>query len=117
MSLHRLLGFRAAVARPTALDAYYAELGLTGDATSGYTGSDGGAAVVIDEAPFRRLIAVDIGCHDDRDLGAVQQRLEARGASPTRKSESVSVIDIASRLQFTVRVAESEPAGAAAGIV
>ena len=108
MSLHRLLGFRAAVADPTALDAYYAELGLTGDATSGYTGSDGGAAVIIDEAPFRRLIAVDIGCDDDRDLDAVQQRLEAGGASPTRDSESVSVIDVASRVQFTVRVAEPE---------
>jgi hypothetical protein len=108
MSLHRLLGFRAAVADPTVLDAYYAELGLTGDESSGYTGSDGGAAVIIDEAPFRRLIAVDIGCDDDRDLDAVQQRLEARGASPTRESESVSVIDDASRVQFTVRVAEPE---------
>jgi catechol-2,3-dioxygenase len=108
MSLHRLLGFRAAVADPTALDAYYAELGLTGDASSGYTGSDGGALVSIDEAPFRRLIEVEVGCDDDRDLDAVQQRLEARGASPTRASESVSVLDVASRVQFTVRVAEPE---------
>jgi hypothetical protein len=108
MSLHRLLGFRAAVADPPALDAYYTELGLGGDATSGYTGSDGGAVVVIDEAPFRRLIAVDIGCHDDRDLDAAQRRLEARGACPTRTSESVSVLDAASRVQITVRVAEPE---------
>ena len=28
MSLHRLLGFRCAVADPSALDAFYAELGL-----------------------------------------------------------------------------------------
>src|SRR5688572_25095575 len=100
MSLHRLLGFRAAVADPTALDAYYAELGLTGDSTSGYTGSDGGARVTVDEAPFRRLIAVDIGCHDERDLDAVQQRLEAKGASPARDAESVAVIDDASRVLF-----------------
>ena len=111
MSLHRLLGFRAAVADPPALGAYYAELGLTGDSTSGHTGSDGGAAVIIDEAPFRRLVAVDIGCDDDRDLDAVQQKLEARGASPTRESESVSVLDAASRVQFTVRVAEPEATG------
>lgn len=110
MSLHRLLGFRAAVARPAALDAYYAELGLTGDATSGYTGSEGGALVSIDEAPFRRLVAVDIGCHDDRDLDAAQQRLEARGASPIREPESVSVLDAASRVLITVRVAEPEAA-------
>jgi hypothetical protein len=108
MSLHRLLGFRAAVADPPALGAYYAELGLTGDATSGYTGSDGGAVVTVDEAPFRRLVAIDIGCDDDRDLDAVQQRLEARGASPTRGSQSVSMVDRASRALITVRVAEPE---------
>ncbi len=117
MSLHRLLGFRAAVADPAALGAYYAELGLTGGAASGYTGSDGGATVIVDAAPFRRLIAVDIGCDDDRDLDAVQQRLEARGASPARGSESVSVIDDASRVQFTVRVAEPEMAGPSVGCV
>jgi hypothetical protein len=108
VSLHRLLGFHATVADPAALDAYYAELGLTGDAGSGYTGSDGGAVVTIDEGPFRRLVAVDIGCDDDRDLDAVQQRLEARGASPAREAESVSVVDATSRVQFTVRVAEPE---------
>lgn len=108
MSLHRLLGFRAAVADPTALAAYYAELGLSGDASSGHTGSDGGAVVRICEGPFRRLIEVDVGCDDDRDLDSVQQRLEACGASPTRASESVSVRDVASRVQFTVRVADPE---------
>jgi len=117
MSLHRLLGFRAAVADPTAVDAYYWELGLRGNASSGYSGSDGGAAVVIDEAPFRRLIAVDIGCHDDRDVDAVQQRLEARGASPTRGSASVSVLDDASRVLITVRVAEPEAAAAPVALV
>jgi catechol-2,3-dioxygenase len=110
MSLHRLLGFRAAVADPAALDAYYGELGLTSDAGSGYTGSDGGGVVTIDEAPLRRLVAVDIGCDDDRDLDAVQQRLEARGASPTRESESVSVLDAGSRVKFTIQVCEPEAA-------
>jgi hypothetical protein len=108
MSLHRLLGFRAAVADPTALGAYYAELGLGGNATSGYTGSNGGAVVVVEEAPFRRLVAVDVGCHDDRDLDAVQQRLEALGASPRRAPDSVSVLDAASRVVVSVRVAEPE---------
>jgi hypothetical protein len=117
MSLHRLLGFRAAVADPAALEAYFAELGLTGDATFGFTGSDGGAAVVIDEAPFRRLIAVDIGCDDDRDLDAVHQRLEASGALPARDSDSVSVLDVASRVQFTVRVAGPEAVDLNVGVV
>ena len=110
MSLHRLLGFRAAVADPAALAAYYGELGLSGDATSGYTGSDGGAVVVVDEAPFRRLIAVEIGCHDDGDLDAVQQRLEGGGSSVTRASDSISILDPSSRVQIIVRVAEPEGA-------
>ncbi len=110
MSLHRLLGFRAAVAEPAALAAFYGELGLSGDSTSGYTGADGGAVVTVDEAPFRRLLAVDIGAHDDRDLDAVQQRLEAGGASVTRDATSVATIDRASRVAFTVRVAEPEAA-------
>lgn len=110
MTLHRLLGFRAAVADPAELAAYYGELGLSGDATSGYTGSEGGAVVVVDEAPFRRLIAVDIGCHDDSDLDAVQRRLEAGASSVTRDSNSVSTLDPSSRVKFTVRVAEPEAA-------
>jgi Glyoxalase/Bleomycin resistance protein/Dioxygenase superfamily len=117
MSLHRLLGFRAAVADPAALDTYYSELGLTGNTTSGYTGSDGGAVVVVDEAPFRRLIAVDIGCHDDRDLDVVEQRLDARGASFTREPASVSVLDVASRVLITVRVAAPEATGAPVDLI
>jgi hypothetical protein len=108
VSLHRLLSFRAAVADPFALDAYFNELGLTGDTTSGYTGSDGGAVVVIDEAPFRRILAVDIGCHDEHDLDLVHQRLEGNGAAPIRTPESVSVRDRASHVEITVRIAEPE---------
>jgi hypothetical protein len=108
VSLHRLLGFRTAVPDPAALGAYYDELGLSGDPVAGYTGSDGGAAVRIDEAPIRRLISVDIGCHDERDLDAVQRRLEAGGAAVTRTGESVGVVDGASRVELTVRIADAE---------
>ena len=69
-------GSRVAVADPDALAAYYGEMGLTGDATSGYTGSDGGAVVVLDEAPVRRLVSVDLGCADGGDLDDVRRRLE-----------------------------------------
>ena len=117
MSLHRLLGFRAAVADPAALAAYYGEMGLVGDAASGYTGSDGGAAVVLDEAPVRRLVSVDLGCADEGDLEDVRRRLEAGGASPTSGGDSVSAVDPASRVVFTVRVAEPEIRGALSALV
>jgi hypothetical protein len=109
MSLHRLLGFRAAVSDPAALAAYYGELGLT-DTGSGYTGSDGGGVVQIEEAPSRRLLSIAVGCHEARDLDAVQQRLEAGGAAPTRDAESVSVVDDASLVRISVRIAEPERA-------
>ncbi len=51
MSLHRLLGIHAAVPDPGGLAAFYAEMGLAGDATAGFTGSDGGAAVTLAEGP------------------------------------------------------------------
>jgi catechol 2,3-dioxygenase-like lactoylglutathione lyase family enzyme len=117
MSLHRLLGFRAAVTDPGALAGYYGEMGLAGDAASGYTGCDGGAAVVLDEAPVRRLVSVDVGCEDDDDLDDVRRRLEAAGASPRRGDDSVSALDPASQVLFTVRVAESEAKGAPSALV
>ena len=42
VSLHRLLGIHAAVPDPGGLAAFYAEMGLSGDAAAGFTGSDGG---------------------------------------------------------------------------
>ena len=108
MSLHRLLGFRIAVADPEALGGYFGELGLSGDAIEGYRGSDGGAVVVVDEAPFRRLLSIELGCDDERDLDAVQARLEAGGASVERDTSSVSVTERASQVRLTVRVADHE---------
>ena len=45
MGLHRLLGLTATVPDPAALAAFYGELGLTGSPDSGFTGTEGGAAV------------------------------------------------------------------------
>ena len=108
MSLHRLLGFRTAVPDPDALDAYYRELGLTGDAVTGYRGSDGGAAVTVTDGPFRRLLEIQVGCADDADLAAVRARLEAGGATVRSDDDAVSVVDAASRVRIVVRVAEPE---------
>src|SRR4051812_18373677 len=88
MSLHRLLGFRAAVPDPDALVAYYGELGLPGDANAGFTGTDGGATVRIEHAPVRRLLDVEIGCTDEAD--------------------EMSMVDDTTGIRFTVRVADPE---------
>ena len=100
MSLHRLLGFRAAVADPDALASYYGELGLSGDAKSGFTGSAGGATVRLEAAPVRRLLDVELGCNDDRDIEGIARRLEDGGATIERDGECLSVVDGATRVRF-----------------
>ncbi len=117
MSLHRLLGFRAAVRDPEGLAGFFGELGLSGDAATGFTGSDGGAAVTIDEAPVRRLLDVQVGCDDTADIDRIARALTAGGAVPEQRSDSVSVVDAASGVRVTVQVAEPEaplPPGASA---
>lgn len=114
MSLHRLLGFRVGVPDPDGLAAFYGELGLSGEPTAGFTGSDGGAAVSVDQAPFRRLHAVDLGAPGDADVDEVRRRLTDGGATTTGDDDTVTVTDPASRVAFTVRVAGPEPEQATA---
>ena len=104
MTLHRLLGFGAAVPDPAALASFYAELGLGGDAVSGYRGSSGGGSVFIEDAPYRRLLSVEIGCTDERDLDEVEQKIKDGGGSARRNGGKVDVFDIASQVKFTVRI-------------
>ena len=83
MGLHRLLRFAAAVPDPSALTAFYGELGLAGSPTTGFTGSDGGASVLGDEGDFRRLIRVEFGCQGPEDIdvagGAAHRRRRRAG--------------------------------------
>ena len=103
MSLHRLLGLHAVVPDPAALSAFYAELGLVGDAASGFAGTDGGSAVTVSEGPFRRLASVGVGCEDESDLTAIAARLGDGGADATMSDGVLSVVDPASRVRFEVR--------------
>ena len=106
MSLHRLLGFHAQVTDPAAQSAFFGELGLSGDAGSGFTGSDGGASVALSEGPFRRLDSVTLGCEDEAALTSAAGRLRAGGAEPTVVDGVLSVVDPATRVRVEIRVAE-----------
>ena len=117
MSLHRLLSLHAEVPNPDELCGFYGELGLAGDAAAGFTGSDGGAGVLVSEGPFRRLRSVDIGCTPDHDLSAVAARLSAGGATPESGDGWVAVVDPASEVRFTLRVAEPVPSQPPASLV
>jgi hypothetical protein len=98
-----------AVPDPGDLAAFYAEMGLEGDATAGFTGSDGGAAVTLAEGPFRRLGSVSVGCRDGSDLDGIAGRLAAGGATTTVTADGLSVTDPASRVRFDVRPAGPAP--------
>ena len=106
MSLHRLLGFHVDLPDPDALVGFYDELGLTGDAAAGFTGSDGGAAVTLGDGPFRRLSTVRVGCDGTDDLDAAAERLQHGGASVERTDTSVTVEDPVTGVAFSVETAE-----------
>ena len=109
MSLHRLLGFHASVPDPDGLVAFFGELGLAGDASRGFTGTDGGGAVTIDDGPFRRLRSVSIGCADGDDLDGIARRLDDGGATVDRSDGTLSVVDPSTRVRFIVREAPPVP--------
>jgi len=117
MSLHRLLGFDAAVPDPGSLSGFYGELGLSGDATSGFTGTDGGASVTLAEGPFRRLVSVSVGCEHESDLATIAGRVEAGGAVAGIADGVLAVVDPATRVRFEVRVADAAPAPRAPDLV
>ena len=117
MGLHRLLGFTAAVPDPEGLAAFYGELGLSGSLTSGFTGSDGGSTILVDEADVRRLVRVEFGCQDPADIADVARRLADGGVTPVVGDGDVRVLDPASRVELVVRVAGPAPAPAPAPLV
>ena len=114
MSLHRLMGFTSAVPDPEAVADFYAEMGLTGDPVAGFSGSDGGTAVRVEEAPVRRLRKVEIGCESDHDLAEIRQRLVAGGAKPAGHPEEVVLADPSTAIEFVIRVAGAAPVPAPA---
>ena len=114
MSLHRLMGFTSAVPDPDAVVAYYAEMGLVGDPVAGFSGSDGGTAVRVDEAAVRRLRRVEVGCESEHDVAKISQRLVDGGAVLTSGSDELLVVDPSTEIEFVVRVAGAAPVPAPA---
>jgi hypothetical protein len=106
MGLHRILSMRVGVPDPQGLDAFYGEIGLHHDGTGGYGGSQEGPVVQIEHYDFRRLLAVDIGAHDEATIAVTARRLMDAGLNITNTHDAVSVVDPASQVTFTVRVAE-----------
>ena len=106
MGLHRLLSMRIGVPGASELGAFYDELGLTNDGNGGFTGTEGGAVVQVDDHPFRRLLEITAGASSEADLDATAERLTARGLTPRLVDGTLSVVDPVSLITLRVQVAE-----------
>ncbi len=95
---------RVGVPAPSALAGFYGELGLVSGDGSTFAGTEGGTQVAVDEYPFRRLLEVEIGASDERDLFLVAGRLTGLGLEANLDDGSVSVIDPTTQITFRVRV-------------
>ncbi|MFZ8997886.1 MAG: VOC family protein [Ilumatobacteraceae bacterium] len=106
MGLHRLLGMRIGVPDPAGLADFYGELRLDHDGTGGFGGTDGGTQVQVEEHPFRRLLEVRIGADDEATIADVGRRLAERGLAAKVTDSTVSAVDPATSVTFTVEVAD-----------
>ncbi len=78
MALHRLLGMTVGVPEPAVLDDFYREIGLEGG--DGVWGSrDLPGQIRIEEAPYRQMREIRLGCADESDLVEAARRLDALG--------------------------------------
>jgi len=92
MALHQFMGMTIGVPVPDELDAFYQGIGLLGGA--GHWGSaDLPDQIQIEEAPYRQLRSMRIGCEDESDLAALVARLEALGIESQTRGGCVSCLD------------------------
>jgi catechol 2,3-dioxygenase-like lactoylglutathione lyase family enzyme len=107
VSLHRLLGIRVGVPHPQELAGFYGEMGLSVDSEGRAASPDGGTQVTIEDAPFRRLLGVEVGAADERDLEAVTARFAGLGITAERTANgAVAAVDPTTHVRFSVAVAE-----------
>jgi catechol 2,3-dioxygenase-like lactoylglutathione lyase family enzyme len=103
MSLHRLQAIRIGVSDPTAQAAFYGEMGLTSNNGSLFDSPDGGTQIHVSEAPFRRLLGVDLGVDSEADLADIAGRLTAFGASHTLISNELVCVEPHTHIEFRIR--------------
>ena len=104
MALHRLDSIRVAVPDVARQTAFYAEAGFVSDSSgSRFGGSEGGHQVQLEESTFRRLLDVNILAHDTTDLSIIKSRLTGLGVDVSMNDDTLSAVDPATRVLFSVR--------------
>jgi len=105
MALHSFLGMEIGVPAPDQLATAYAALGLVGQGDRWGT-ADCPEQIQIVETPYRQLRAMRLGCDDERDLAALEKRLEALGIAAQVGPGRVGCVDPSGHWQVVVEVAE-----------
>jgi len=103
MALHRLQAIRLGVSDPVAQADFYGEMGLSTADGSLFDSPDGGTQIHVSEAPFRRLLGVDLGVDTEPDLNDIAGRLTALGAPNTLASGMLTCVEPHTRIEFRIR--------------
>lgn len=108
MPLHRLDSIRVAVPDAERQRAFYLAAGLTTDSTgSRFAGSNGGEQVALEQGEFRRLLNVNVLSNDPSDISVIASRLTGLGLSSSTRDGVLVATDPATRVEFSVRVADA----------
>lgn len=85
MPLHTFLGMEIGVPEPETLAGFFAGIGLEPDGAGNdvWGSADMPDQIRIVDRPFRQLVAMRIGCHDEADVVAAATRLEGLGVAST----------------------------------
>ena len=105
MSLHRLSSIAIGVPDVAAVGAYYEDFGLQQVAEGRFATADGGEQLRVEPAPWRRLLAVEIGVDDADDLEKVARNLDWFGVPAERSADSLSAAEPVTGVLATLRIA------------
>ncbi len=105
MALHRLLGMEIGVPDPARLDAFYQEIGFTGGSRS-WGPADQPGQITINEAPFRRLREMRVGCEDEEDIAGIAKNLEGLGIASQASNGTLRVPDPVNKWDVVIEPTE-----------
>jgi catechol 2,3-dioxygenase-like lactoylglutathione lyase family enzyme len=114
MALHRLRSIEIGVPAPEPVAAFYRDFGLQEPAPGRFETADGGEQLRIVAAPFRRLLALEVGVDDADDLGRAAAALARLGVAAERGDRTLRAVEPATgvRVELAVepRLAQKPPA-------
>jgi catechol 2,3-dioxygenase-like lactoylglutathione lyase family enzyme len=105
MALHRLLGIEIGVPDPASLDAFYQEIGFTGEARS-WGAADQPGQIKIGEAPYRQLRELRVGCESESDIAKIAANLEGLGIASESRGGVLRVSDPVNHWDIVVEPTE-----------